>query len=57
MSKSTPAKYRYLGRNGYRTRWRKLTEEGLLPPSEYQSKELGPGYGVQIYFGLAKGQQ
>jgi hypothetical protein len=40
--------YRYVGKNGYATRWRDMPEDGLEPPSKTAKRKLGEGYGLQI---------
>jgi hypothetical protein len=44
----TQRKYRFVGRNRFKTRWRDLPKDGLPRPRTATAEKLGEGYGVEI---------
>jgi hypothetical protein len=42
------ARYRFVGRKGYRTRWRPLPQNGIPKPSRQTRQRLGDGFAYEV---------
>lgn len=51
MARRDVSRYRFVGRNGFKTRWRPFPKSGAAPrPSKATAQKLGDGYHFQIIY-------
>ena len=43
-------RYRFIGRNGFKTRWRPFPKGGAPRPSKSTAQKLGEGYSYQVVY-------
>lgn len=45
---TAPRRYRFIGKNGFKTRWRPFPKSGAPRPSKKTEEKLGAGYSYQV---------